>query len=232
MISNVFVFLKDSSCTLLSSAGLFMCQKGTQRTFIQGLWRYTRPFLLRCALMKLVLSSFQSCVSSERNPQSFIWCFVVFKTCSFEHMNKRECEHVWGQPRGLAAFFYPANDCIFIFFVSSLLKTFLCNMLTTVSSISSSAQRIDAAQWQTALADCLTAILRVMSRVDLFLDLTWLPEATSTVPPEESRTVASYWNGSERQVCHHVPAPSVMSRIKKPMHISVNWVFTLLGCQN
>lgn len=100
------VFLKDSSCTLLLSAGLLMCQKGTEWTFIQGLWRYTRPYLSHYALMKFVLRPFQPRVSSEWNAHPFIWCFIVFKRCSFEHMNKRKCEHLWEQPNCLAAFFF------------------------------------------------------------------------------------------------------------------------------
>lgn len=86
-------------CTTLISR-VVNVSKGNEWTFMQGLWRYTRSY------------THQPCILSEWNPLSFIWCFLVYKKCSFEHI-KRKCEHLLGQPHSLAAFFYPANDCIF-----------------------------------------------------------------------------------------------------------------------
>lgn len=133
--SYMWVFSNDmqlsslSSCTLLLSAGLLLCQKGSEWTFIQGLWRYTRPYLSHYVLMKRVQRSFHP-------NDSFIGCFIVFKRCSFEHMNKRQCEHLWEQPNSLAAFlfFYPANDCI-SFMWAACWRHFLYILATTVSSI-------------------------------------------------------------------------------------------------
>lgn len=137
---------------------------------------------------------------------------LFFKGCSYEHMNKRKCEHVWEQPRSLAAFFFFYIQLMIVFFFckAACWRSFLCIMLTTVSSIS----LIDAAKWQTELTDCLTVILRMMSPVDLFLDLTFsLPRPASTITPEDWRTTA-------------FRAPSAVSRIKTPMHVT----YLLTGC--
>lgn len=53
--------------------------------------------------------------SFYRNPHCFIGCFIVFKRCSFEHMNKRTCEQLWEQPNSLAAFFFYQLMIVFSF---------------------------------------------------------------------------------------------------------------------
>lgn len=71
------------------------------------------------------------------------------------------------------------------------------------------------------LTDCLTVILRMMSQ-----DLTWLlvPEAASTVTPEDWRTVANCWSGSPCSCA----IGSVYNQDAYAHNIFVNWVFTLL----
>ena len=132
-------------------------------------------------------------------------------------MNTRTRESVntlWEQPHGLAALFFFFFNIqlmiVFPFSKAACWRSFLYIMLTTVSSIS----LIHAAKWQTELTDCLTVILRMMSPVDLFLDLTFgLPRPASAITPEDRRTAA-------------FPAPSAVSRIETPMHIT----HLLTGC--
>lgn len=146
-----------------------MCQKGTEWTFTQGLWCYARPYS-HYALMKSVLYS----VQSEWTPQSFylmFYCFlndVAMNTWTRGSVNTFGSNHVvW-----LLFFFFFLNIqlmIVFPFCKAACWRSFLYIMLTTVSSRS----LIDAAKWQTELTDCLTVILRMMSPVDLFLDLTF-----------------------------------------------------------
>lgn len=143
----------------------------------KGNWMnlYPGTVMLRLAILALRTNEICSILGPIwMNSSVFLFdVLLFFKRCSYEHMNKRKCEHVWEQPRSLAAFFFFFLNIqlmiVFPFCKAACWRSFLYIMLTTVSSRS----LIDAAKWQTELTDCLTVILRMMSPVDLFLDLTF-----------------------------------------------------------
>lgn len=201
--------------TILIS-GVVSVSKGNW-TFMQGLWHTCHI----CALMKFVLHLFRFCILSEWNPQSFIWCFMVFKKCSFKHINKRKCRHPSVQPHSLAAFvlFFLSSYWLY-FFVSSLLKTFLYIMLTTVSSMSEHSETSCATQ--TELTDCLTVILRVIGRCDVTFR-SWGITCHHTTGPKDC---SGLLKRLREMSLPYTPAPSVMSVIKMPMHLT----YLLLGC--
>lgn len=130
---------------------------------------------------------------------------------------------------GCFFFFNPAHDCIFFLFAEDISVYHVNYCLFRKLLLRELMQHSDR-------TDCLTDILRMLSQSagrGLFLDSMWFffffpPGAASTIRPENWRTVARCWNGSEWRACHRVPATSAVSIIKKPMHISVNWVFSLL----
>lgn len=149
-------------------------------------------------------------------------------------MNKRKCEHVWEQPHSLAAFFF-----IQLMIVFSFCKRLVEDISGRHVNYCFFNKLICSENWRstvTELTDCLTFILRMMSRVNLFLDLTWLLVPNGLIYHHTRglkdciKLLEWLWETSLPPCCCTIS--NVYNQEAYAHNKSVNWVFTLLDYQN
>lgn len=188
-----FVFLKGSSCTLLLSAGLSVHRKGSETNEF-----YPGTVTLHVVLHFICMKSFH------------------LKTCCFEHMNMWEkSQHISKQANCLAAFFffYPANDCSFLFSFCKQLSIsvhhviyFFNNLLGELSAVTNRSYRLPYSRRGRTVKTCSWFNVTVWS---------W-----GCTVHHHTRELKEAVGVADRRARQHVPAPSPMVIIKKPMHIT------------